>query len=65
MIQLLAHDLSYVSWLQKQERKSYKEITVTLGVNDPSEILFFVTDVYQEAKKIQVKKHKQNFLNLI
>ncbi|KAH0896832.1 hypothetical protein HID58_046400 [Brassica napus] len=32
----------------KKESKSYKEITETLGVDDPSEILF-VTDVYQEA----------------
>ena len=32
----------------KKENKSYKEITETLGVEDPSEILF-VTDVYQEA----------------
>ncbi|ESQ43108.1 hypothetical protein EUTSA_v10013244mg [Eutrema salsugineum] len=32
----------------KKESRSYKEITETLGVDDPSEILF-VTDVYQEA----------------
>ncbi|KAG7534127.1 Methylthioribulose-1-phosphate dehydratase [Arabidopsis thaliana x Arabidopsis arenosa] len=32
----------------KKESKSYKEITETLGMDDPSEILF-VTDVYQEA----------------
>ncbi|KAG2299271.1 hypothetical protein Bca4012_010842 [Brassica carinata] len=32
----------------KKESKSYKEIKETLGVDDPSEILF-VTDVYQEA----------------
>ncbi|CAL9243455.1 unnamed protein product [Arabidopsis halleri] len=32
----------------KKESKSYKEITETLGVDNPSDILF-VTDVYQEA----------------
>lgn len=32
----------------KKEAKSYIEITESLGVDDPSEILF-VTDVYQEA----------------
>ncbi|XP_010482787.1 PREDICTED: probable bifunctional methylthioribulose-1-phosphate dehydratase/enolase-phosphatase E1 isoform X1 [Camelina sativa] len=32
----------------KKESRSYKEIAETLGVDDPSEILF-VTDVYQEA----------------
>ncbi|KAJ0246239.1 bifunctional methylthioribulose-1-phosphate dehydratase/enolase-phosphatase E1 [Hirschfeldia incana] len=32
----------------KKESRSYKEITETLGVDDPSDILF-VTDVYQEA----------------
>ncbi|KAH6781046.1 haloacid dehalogenase-like hydrolase family protein [Perilla frutescens var. hirtella] len=32
----------------KKETKSYIEITESLGVDDPSEILF-VTDVYQEA----------------
>ncbi|CAN7047996.1 hypothetical protein IGI04_025789 [Brassica rapa subsp. trilocularis] len=32
----------------KKESKSNKEITETLGVDDPSEIIF-VTDVYQEA----------------
>ncbi|CAH9115679.1 unnamed protein product [Cuscuta europaea] len=32
----------------KKETKSYVEITQTLGVDNPSEILF-VTDVYQEA----------------
>lgn len=37
-----------LSCRNKRETKSYIEITESLGVDDPSEILF-VTDVYQEA----------------
>jgi methionine salvage enolase-phosphatase E1 len=38
----------FISFRNKRETCSYVEITESLGVDKPSEILF-VTDVYQEA----------------
>lgn len=38
----------FVAYRNKKETKSYIEISESLGVDDPSQILF-VTDVYQEA----------------
>lgn len=40
--------LSFISLRNKRETRSYVEITESVGVDKPSEILF-VTDVYQEA----------------
>lgn len=53
-IQILAsHRVTRLTFLSaayrnKKETKSYVQITETLGVDNPSEILF-VTDVYEEA----------------
>lgn len=47
----------------KKESRSYKEITETLGVDDPSEILF-VTDVYQEATAANAAGKKKKHTKL-
>lgn len=45
---LLINTNTLLNYRNKKETKSYIEIAESLGVDDPSEILF-VTDVYQEA----------------